>query len=200
MFSMLNRLLLIILLAIPGVVMADASDGEFMGYKLGSVYERSAATQEQLTETGNLIITAERPVKPADVAEVTLLTTAGSLTIGYIAASSWFDTEAEAREMGARYVHLLRAKYPGWNFGREGMDADLNIIEVNLDDAPYNLRLWVSEARDDGEIKWRFSMTLGWLQDAKQELQWRDLSFSEQVAAQKSSHKQLLDDSDTRGL
>jgi hypothetical protein len=200
MLSMLNRLLLISLLALPGVAMADAVDGEFMGYKLDSVYERGASTKQTTTATGNLLITAEQPVKPADIDEVTLLTTPGSLTIGYIDASSWFATEAEAREMGGQYVRLLRAKYPGWSYGREGLDSTLRINEVNFDNVPHNLRLRLSQGMHEGERKWRFSMTLGWLADAAQEVTWRDLSISEQVAGQKNSSEQLLEDSDLRGL
>ena len=76
----------------------------------------------------------------------------------------------------------------------------LRIIEVNFDNAPHNLRLRLSQGMHEGERKWRFSMTLGWLDDAAQEVAWRDLSINEQVAGQKNSSEQLLEDSDLRGL
>jgi hypothetical protein len=197
---MLFRFTLMLLLACPGMAFADANDGEFMGYKLGAKYQPTAETQQRTTTIGNLLITAEQPVKPGNIAEVTLLTTADSMTIGYIDASQWFATEAEARAMGGEYVGLLRAKYPNWAFGREGFDAQLRIIEVNFDQAPHTLNLRLSQGSHEGQTKWRFSMTLRWVADSAEERAWRDRSINEQIALQKGSGEQLMKDSDTRGL
>jgi len=194
------RFFLILLVFLPGAVLADASHGEFMGYQLGSSYPRGTDTRQRVTTTGNLIVVAEQPVKPGDIAEVSLLTTAETLNIGHINASSWFTTEAEAREFGRRYVNLLRAKYPGWAFGREGLDANLSIVEVNLDQPPYNLRLRLNKDSSNDKNVWRFSMTLSWLLNSEEALAWRDVSRSEHVTAQKEGRQQLLEDADLRGL
>ena len=132
------RLLLCCLVALPTVVVADASRGQFMGYELGTKYPAPPQNTE-VTTTGNLLIVAENPTKPADIVQVNLIATPQSRTIGYIVAASWYATEGEARDVGRHYVELLRAKYPDWNFGRELMDASLRIVEVNFDKAPYNL-------------------------------------------------------------
>ncbi len=194
------RFFLLWLVFLPGTVMADASQGEFMGYQLGSSYQHGASTRQRATTTGNLIVIAEQPVKPNDVTEVSLLTTPESLTIGHINASSWFETEAGAREFGRRYVDLLRAKYPDWAFGREGLDANLSIVEVNLDQSPYNLRLRVNKDSSNGKNIWRFSMTLSWLLDSEKALAWRALSRSEHITAQEEGRDQLLENADMRGL
>jgi len=191
---------LILLVLIPGAAIADASKGEFMGYRLGSNYQRGADTPQRATTTGNLIVIAEQPVKPNDIAEVSLLTTAETLTIGHINASAWFATEAEARKFGRRYVDLLRAKYPGWEFGRERMDADLRIVEVNLDQAPYNLWLRLNEDNHNGEIRWRFSMMLSWLPDTEEALAWREQSHSQHLSTQEAGRDHLLENADLRGL
>jgi hypothetical protein len=198
--AMLIRFILLLCAVVPGAVMADAADGDFMGYRLGDRYQRSADMQQQTTATGNLLIVAADPVKPADIAVVTLLTTPESLTIGYIAAAQWFQTEEEARAMGRKYVDLLRAKYPDWAFGREGMDSNLKLIEVNLDNAPHNLRLRLDEGKHDDTDMWRFSMTLGWMQTSAEEQVWRDRAVKELSAAQQDGTDKLLQDSDTRGL
>jgi hypothetical protein len=194
------RFILYLLITIPGLVMADASKGEFMGYLLGSNYQSGANTRKQTTTNGNLIITAESPIKPSNIAEVSLLTTAETLTIGYIDASQWFESEAEAREFGRQYVDLLRAKYPDWEFGRERMDNTLRIVEVNFDQPPYNLRLQLNESKRNGENMWRFSMTLSWIANAKAAQAWRDLSRSQHLTAQEAGRNQLLKSADLRGL
>lgn len=197
---MRTRLILAVLIAMPAIAIADASNGEFMGYLLGSDYRPGGSTRQQTTTSGNLIIVAEKPVKPNDISEVSLLVTAESLTIGYIDASQWFETEAEARELGRKYADLLRAKYPGWEFGRERMNNEMRIVEVNFDNAPYNLRLELNQDERDGENLWRFSMMLGWLPDAEPARKWRNLSRSQHVTAQEAGRNQLLENADLRGL
>jgi len=194
------RLILILLVAIPGVAMADASNGEFMGYRLGNSYQRDVNTRQKTTTNGNLIITAEKPVKPDNIAEVSLITTSETLIVGHINAASWFETEVEARDFGRQYVDLLRAKYPDWAFGREVMDTSLRIVEVNLDRSPHNLRLRLNEDRRNGETMWRFSMTLSWLPDTKEILAWRNTSRREHITAAEEGRRQVLENADLRGL
>mgnify|MGYP001546735861 CR=1 FL=1 len=191
---------LVVALTLPGVSLAGAAEGQFMGYRLGDSYQRSGQTQERITTSGNLAIEAENAIKPADVGDVTLVVTPETLTIGYINALTWFDTEADAREFGRKYVELLRAKYPDWAFGREVMDANVRVVEVNLDKHPLNLRMQLTKGPRDGKTMWRISMTLRWLPDTDEEKAWRKKSYAEQVAMQDKNRQLLLDQADTRGL
>ena len=193
------KFLLCCLFALPTVVIADASDGQFMGYELGANYPATPQGSE-ITTTGSLIIVAENPVKPADITQVSLVATPESQMIGYIGAASWYATEGEAREIGRRYVELLRAKYPDWNFGREAMDASLRIVEVNFDKAPYNLQLRLARDEHDGRSMWRFSMGLGWQIDSREWHSWRNQAATEHAAAKTTEHIQLMKDADVRGL
>lgn len=193
------RLLLCCLLALPAVVIADANDGQFMGYELGAEYPTSPLEVEVST-TGNLLILAENPVKPADIAQVNLVATPDSRTIGYIAAASWHVTEDEAREVGRRYVELLRAKYPDWDFGRELMDASLRIVEVNFDKPPYNLQVSLQREEHDGRSMWRFSMGLGWQGVSNEWRAWKNKAATEQAATKETEHEELMQESDVRGL
>jgi len=199
MFSMPVKFILLCLIALPTVVIADAGDGQFMGYELGTNYP-SVPENTEITTTGNLLIKAQNPVKPADVGQVSLVTTPGSRTIGYIAAVSWYATEGEAREIGRHYVELLRAIYPDWSFGREAMDASMRIIEVNLDKSPYNLQVRLVRDEHDGRSMWRFSMGLGWQVDSREWRAWQDQAATEQIAAKTTDHKQLMKKADVRGL
>lgn len=181
-------------------VLADASSGDFMGYRLGGKYPGKAETGQQVTTTGNLLVVADRPVKPGDIAQVQLLVTPETRTIGSITASQWFATETEAREFARKYFRLLRAKYPGWAYGWEVMDARMNIVEVSFRQAPHDL--WLRLARDqrDGKEAWRFSMALGWSQDSAQAAGWRRLSADEQVRVRNEADQRALKESDVSGL
>ena len=193
------RLLLCCLVALPTVVVADASEGQFMGYELGTKYPASPQNIE-VTTTGNLLIAAENPTKPADIVQVSLIATPQSRTIGYIIAASWHETESEAREVGRHYVELLRAKYPDWNFGRELMDASMRIVEVNLDKAPYSLQLRLARDEYDGRSMWRFSMGLGWQKESEEGRAWQNQAATELAAEKATERKQRMKEADTRGL
>ena len=193
------RLLLWCLFALPTVVVADANEGQFMGYELGTEYPAPPQDVE-VTTAGNLLIEAENPTKPADIVQVSLVATPESRTIGYIIAASWYATEIEAREVGRRYVELLRAKYPDWDFGRELMDASLRIVEVNLDKAPYNLQLRLGRDEYDGRSMWRISMGLGWRRESKEWHEWQNKAATEHAAAKATEYEQLMKESDIRGL
>ena len=193
------RFFLCCLFALPSVVFADAGDGQFMGYELGTEYP--AASQEAgLTTTGNLLITAENPTKPADIDQVSLVATPESRTIGYIIAASWFVSEREARDFGIRYVELLRAIYPAWDFGQEKMDENFDIAEVNLNQAPHNIKLSLARDERDGRSMWRISMALGWDKESQEWEAWQDRAAAEHAATRASEHRKLMDNSDIRGL
>jgi hypothetical protein len=150
--------------------------------------------------TGNLLIAAENPVKPADIVEVSLIATPESRTIGGIVASSWYATEAEAREVARRYVELLRAKYANWALGGEVMDASSRIVEVNFDKAPHNLQLRLVRDEHDGRDMWRFSMSLGWNGASNEWRAWQDKAATEHVSSKAREREQLLQEADIRGL
>lgn len=194
-----SRPLLFCLLVLPAAVFADASEGQFMGYELGADYPVTPQESESTT-TGNLVIVAENPVKPADIKQVRLVATPVSRTIGYINAASWYATESEAREVARRYVELLRVKYPDWKFGREAMDANLRIVEVNFDKTPYNLQLRLVPDEHEGQDMWRFSMGLGWQPNSREWLAWQDLSATQLSAKKSTERERILEDSDVRGL
>jgi hypothetical protein len=196
---MYSRYLLICLLALPAAVFADANEGQFMGYELGTDYPTTPHGSESTT-TGNLLIVAEDPVKPADIKQVRLVATPVSRTIGYIDAASWYATESEAREVARHFVELLRVKYPDWKFGREAMDANLSIVEVNFDKAPYNLQLRLVPDEHEGRDMWRFSMGLGWQPNSREWLAWQDLSATQLSARKSTEREQILEESDVRGL
>ena len=195
-------MLLALLVSLYGtsVTMADAADGEFMGYKLGSNYQGAEEHVKAARTNGTLIVQAANPVKPNDITDVFLIVTAATKTIGQISGSTWFDTEAKARSFALRYVNLLHTKYAGWQFGREQMGSDLRIVEVNLDKPPYNIRFYLDEEEHNDRMMWRFSMTLGWLPASKEAQAWNNMANTQHIAIADAERKKMLDNADMRGL
>ncbi len=194
------RLFLFVMLCIPGLALADANSGEFMGYRLGDAYNAGPATEKRVTTTGNLVITAEQPVKPDNIEQVSLLTTRKSMTVGSISASQWFATEAEARMTGKRYFELLRSKYPDWDYGWEVMNAHMKVTQLSLRNPPYELRMKLSQDNQNSDRPWHFSMSLFWIDLSKSDRAWRETSSRELIRLQQKEQKKLLDEADSRGL
>ncbi len=200
MNSFTKPALLLLSLLATTAVFADAGTGDFLGYTLGKDYRVASAETDVTRTNGTLAVKAANPVKPNVIEDVTLIITAQTRTIGYIAGSSWFDTEEQAREFAKDYVNLLHAKYFDWAFGREKMDSNLRINEVNLDRQPYNLRFRLDEEEIDGKPQWRFSMTLGWLPDSKEAQAWNNMVNTQRRAVIEQDRQKMLDSSDLTGL
>ncbi len=198
----MNRIttLLVALIAMPAAVFADAANGDFLGYTLGANYNSSAKTVQQVRTNGTLVVQAENPIKPDDIASVALIVTSETKTIGHIIGSQWFATEAEGRDFARRYVNLLHAKYSGWEYGREKMDNNLRINEINLDEQPHNIRFRLDQELHDGQTMWRFSMSLTWLPTSKEFQAWQNMASSQRNEVIVDERKQMLENADLRGL
>ena len=160
----------------------------------------SSSQRAERTTSGNLLIRAANPTKPADIVQVSVITTSKSRTIGSIIAASWFETEREARDFAIRYGELLRAKYPDWELGQEKMDDNFDIVEVSLLKAPHNIKLSLAQDERDGRSMWRMSLGLEWDKQSEQWAAWQEQATSENVASRTSEHEELLKNSDIRGL
>lgn len=199
-FPLAMALLMAMASLLPCPVFADASDGEFLGYRLDQAYDVTASTQTSPSPAGNLQILAERPVMPADLRFVRLTTTVSSHTIGFIHGMQDFETEHLARTFAKKYYKLLRAKYPAWRIDTNEIELsnELRPIAVRMDLSPHTIRLKIDER--PGANPYRVTITLTFLYDGPRWRTWTELARSERDEQQKTSDERLLEEFDTRGL
>jgi len=204
-----SRKLLVILcfsctaLASPAPAVADANDGEFMGYQLNQRYPMTERTRYGPSLGGNLLVIAERPVMPNDIGEVTLTTTVDSHRIGFIEASQYFATDEEAREFARKYYNLLQAKYPAWRIdaGRIQLnETTLMPTALNMDKWPFTIRMKLAETESNDGMPFRVSLTLRYLSDSPERKAWNERARLEQGEQRQLSQEELLEGADTRGL
>jgi hypothetical protein len=187
----------------PATVIADANDGEFMGYRLNDRYAMTDQTQKGSSLSGNLVVIAENPVMPADMSEVRLTTTLESHTIGFIEASQNFADEATAREFARKYYNLLHAKYPDWRIdtGRIQLnEKTLMPTALNMDRWPYTIRMKLTESDVQDGKPFRVSLTLRYLFDTPERKAWNELARAEQSQQHQADQEKLIENADTRGL
>ena len=189
--------------AAPVTVVADANDGEFMGYRLNERYAMTENTQSGPSLSGNLVLIAENPVMPADMGQVRLTTTLESRTIGFIEAAQNFADEAAAREFARKYYNLLHAKYPAWHIdtGRIQLnETTLMPTALNMDRWPYTIRMKLNETDTQNGKPFRVSLTLRYLFDTPERKAWNELARAEQNEQQQEDQERMIENADTRGL
>ena len=65
---------------LPGLSFAQADAGNFMGYRLGTDYKIKDSTKLRLRTDGSIVVIADDPFKPDDIAEVSLIVTPETMT------------------------------------------------------------------------------------------------------------------------
>lgn len=119
-------------------VYADASDGEFLGFKIGdrlnisdeSLIQRDWAMEGRPIRSRILVVTSS---KPADVEDVVLWITPMSHTIVGIRGRISSTSADRSKKVVSRYYNALIEKYPEWDrsvlCGRDG-----NAMAIVLED------------------------------------------------------------------
>jgi len=112
-------------LGFPAAHAADAASGTMFGYTVGDAYPMTDETRivaRSPARSALITLIADSPVKPDDIEQVLLVTTPVSHTIIIIGVQQGFPDEISAREFARKYLHLLAAKYPGYEADLEVMD------------------------------------------------------------------------------
>jgi hypothetical protein len=112
---MRTTLLTAVLLALLSYAEAsrgDANDGELFGYSLGTRY--SEQQDEQIVSGKLLLLAARDPVKPAAIAQVFVLISPISHSIGRIAGETWYESGEDALVAYEQFRIILRKKYSNW--------------------------------------------------------------------------------------
>ena len=80
------------------------------------------------------------------------------------------------------------------------MDENFDLVEVNFNKVPHNIRLSIARDEHDGRSMWRISMGLGWDRESGDWGAWQEQAATEHTAEKASEHEQLMDNADIRGL
>ena len=154
---------------------ADASDGEFLGYRLGDTYPMTESTIVETFLLGpNYVIEAEHPVKPEAFDTVKVAASVATHHIGGICGSASFAQEAGATSFYRKYMALLRAKYPNWTY-----DPDLAKLTLG----EYQIRGFV--VKHNGDAKpWYVQIGLHYSADSR--------AFENWTLLRQEKYEQLL--------
>lgn len=129
------------------VLFADARKGELFGYKIGDPYPLTDSTKGRLHWLGqSLEIVAEKPVKPSNMSNVTVVTTLKTHTIVGIRSETEFSEHEKARAFALSFAEVFRAKYKleSWKDDYQDLLSATKAISWSSDlSSDYSIRIFL---------------------------------------------------------
>ncbi len=101
-------------LFVSAIVLADANDGEYLGYRLGDKFTLPPGAEGEQHITGAMIYEADPGTHPHHIDTISIYVTPGTSIIGSILGEWYFASERAAERFGDRYLAQLASRYTHW--------------------------------------------------------------------------------------
>lgn len=110
----MRNLLIISLLLLATSALADANDGEYLGFKLGDTYAAPRGAVARGHITGALVYAVDAHKRHQHIGSLSIYVTPKSSIIGSIFGEWYFSNERSAQDFMDRYMDNLEKKYTHW--------------------------------------------------------------------------------------
>jgi hypothetical protein len=163
---MTRKSIFISLLLASTSVVADANDGEYLGFTLGQSYSvpRGAAAKDHII--GALIYTVDPHRRQQHLGSLSLYVSPGSSVIGSIFGGWYFTSERAAKSFSERYVQILENEYGDWKRRRNSFTNGKYQLWVDLEKKPPVVDHWPSDK------KYRVAVALTYAPDSSARSEW----------------------------
>lgn len=141
---MTRDLIFISLLFLSGTAIADANDGEFLGFKLGEKYlaPRGSVAQHHIMGALIYVVDTDRGHRHMDT--LSIYTSPKSSTIGSIFGAWYFSSKRSAKDFSDRYLRTFDKKYNNWRRRRSSLTNGDYQLWVDLEQKPPIVDHWPS--------------------------------------------------------
>jgi hypothetical protein len=157
------------LLFLSTVACADANDGEYLGFKLGSIFAASEGAIRREHTTGALVYIVNPHQRHQHLGSLSIYVTPKSSIIGSVFGDWYFSSKQTAQQFSDRYMQTLQTTYSSWKRGRNTLtDADYQLW-VDLEQKPPIVDHWPSDK------KFRVSVALIYAPGSTQRNAWMTL-------------------------
>lgn len=168
-----RKLMFIWLLFLSTSALADANDGEFMGFKLGSKYSAPEGAIGRDHITGAIVHIVDPHQRHHHVDSLSIYVSPNSSIIGSVFAGWYFSSERSAQHFADRFMQSLETKYSSWKRSRNTLtNADYQLW-VELEQKPPIVDHWPSEK------KFRVSVALIFTPESAARNAWMDRVLGE---------------------
>jgi len=152
--------------------MADANDGEYLGFTLGKSYSvpRGAVAKDHII--GALIYAVDPHLRNQHLGSLSVYVSPGSSVVGSIFGGWYFTTERAAKDFSERYTQVIETEYGDWKrqwFSFTTIDSFTNgkyQLWVDLEHKPPMADHWPSDK------KYRVGVALTYALDSSARNDW----------------------------
>lgn len=144
----MNRILISISLIIfSACVIADANDGEYLGYNLGEKFKVPRGAVGQYHITGAMIYVVDPKRQAHHIDSMSIYVSPKSSVIGSIFGEWYFSSSRSAEDFANQYLSALEEKYGHWKRkGRSLTNGDYQLW-VDIEEKPPIVEYWPSHKK-----------------------------------------------------
>lgn len=139
-----GALMIAFMLFVVSNAYADASNGEYLGYRLGDRFDPPRKAESRQHITGALIFDLAPGSHPHHMDTITVYVSPTSSIIGGILGEWYFARERAAELFADRYLANLVEKYPQWSLYRGSLTYGNYQLWVEVEQRPYIVEHWPS--------------------------------------------------------
>ncbi|MCH8867990.1 MAG: hypothetical protein IID58_14215 [Proteobacteria bacterium] len=143
--AMLHKLILFGIFCINTAVLADANDGEYLGFKLGEKFAVPPGAVGMNHVMGAMIYTVNPGQHPHHIDSISIFVSPESSIVGSIFGEWYFSNPRAANVFANRYLSNLELKYSHWvHRGRSLTYGDYQLW-VEIEEKPLIVDDWPSD-------------------------------------------------------
>ena len=147
--NMLSSLLLCALglvLTAPSAL-ADATDGEYLGFRLGDKFEPRRGDDGRVHITGARVFDVGAKDDAHNVDGISLYVSPSSSIIGSIFGEWYFTSKQSAKQFADRYLANLSTKYDDWKLAGGSLTHGDHQLWVDVEKKPFAAENWPSKKK-----------------------------------------------------
>jgi hypothetical protein len=170
---MLRKLTLVSLILFNASVLADANDGEYLGFTLGQRFNvpKNSIRIEHIT--GAIVYVVDPGQHPHHIDTMSIYVSPESSVVGSVFGEWYFDSPRRAKVFADRYMARLQEKYPHWRKRGTSLTDGEYQLWVDVEEKPPIVEYWPSHR------KVRVAIGLIYAHDSLGRLDWMALIKSE---------------------
>ena len=164
-----RKSIFISLLFLSTVAFADANDGEYLGFKLGSTYSAPAGAIGREHTMGALVYIVNPHQRHQHLGSLSIYVSPKSSIIGSVFGDWYFSSKQTAQQFLDRHMQTLQTTYSGWKRGRNTLTKADYQMWVELEQKPPIVDHWPSDK------KFRVSVALVYAPESSVRNSWMTL-------------------------
>ncbi len=168
-----RKLAFISLLFLSTSAIADANDGEYMGFRLGSTFSAPEGAIGRNHIKGALVYFVDPRQRHQHMGSLSIYVSPKSSIVGSVFGDWYFSSKRSAQQFSDRYMQTLETTYSSWKRRRNSLTNGDYQLWVDLEQKPPIVEHWPSDK------KFRVSVALVFAPESTARSTWMATVMSE---------------------